>query len=122
MNLYPIIQFLSVYIYMYIYICIYIYIYVCMYVCMYVCVYVCMYVFCRRKACVLEFLFSKVPTIPKSSNSSNKIPGLQVPIIQHKCFPLNIVKFSRKSVLKGFCQRLFLNFIAPIRKIFVTDS
>ena len=31
--------------------------------------------------------------------------------LQHRCFPVNIAKFLKTSVLKGICERLLLNFI-----------
>ena len=44
---------------------------------------------------------------------SNKVPGLQAcnfikKRLQHRCFPVNIAKRLRTSILKNICERLFL--------------
>ena len=31
--------------------------------------------------------------------------------LQHRCFPVNIAKFLKTSILKGICERLLLNII-----------
>ena len=44
----------------------------------------------------------------------NKVAGLQAcnfikKRLQHRCFALNIVKFSRTPILKNICKRLLLD-------------
>ena len=51
----------------------------------------------------------------------NKVTGLQVcnvtkKKLQHRCFPVNIVKFSRTSILKNICERLLRSEVLPLSK------
>ena len=35
--------------------------------------------------------------------------------LQHRCFPVNIVKFLRTPILKNICERLLLNSVWPLQ-------
>ena len=39
----------------------------------------------------------------------NKVTGLQVVSLQHRCFPVNIAKFVRALALKNISEHLLLN-------------
>ena len=36
--------------------------------------------------------------------------------LQHRCFPVNVAKFLRTSILKNICERLLLKFISAMLK------
>ena len=55
----------------------------------------------KQKTPVLESLFNKVAG-PKACNFIKKR-------LQYKCFPVNIAKFFRPSILKNICERLLLD-------------
>ena len=61
-----------------------------------------------------------------SESPFNKIVGLQAcnfikKTLQHRCFPMSIAKFSRRSILKNTCRgcfrKVFRNFYLDYLKI-----
>ena len=54
---------------------------------------------CKKKT-VLEFLLNKVAGLQDCKLIEKRL--------QHRCFPVNIVKLLRKSILKNICKRLLL--------------
>ena len=57
----------------------------------------------NRKTLVLKSLFNKFTGL-QSGNFITKT-------LQHRCFPVNIVKFLKTSILKDICERLLPNFL-----------
>ena len=57
----------------------------------------------HRKIPVLESLFNKVADFQACNFMKKKT-------LQHRYFPVNFAKFSRKSILKNTCERLLLSF------------
>ena len=56
-----------------------------------------------RETLVLEFLFKKVV-----------LKNLLRKRLQHGRFPVNVLKFWRKPILKNICERLLLKFITAV--------
>ena len=56
-----------------------------------------------RETLVLEFLFKKVV-----------LKNLLRKRLQHGRFPVNVLKFWRKPILKNICERLLLKFITAL--------
>ena len=56
----------------------------------------------HRKTSVLESLFNKVAGLQACNFIKKRY--------QHRCFPVNISKFSRTSILKNICVRLLVYF------------
>ena len=54
----------------------------------------------HTKTSVLESLFNKVAYLRACSFTKKRLQG--------RCFPANIVKFLRTSILKNICERLLL--------------
>ena len=57
----------------------------------------------NRKTLVLESLFNKFAGLQAGNFITKRF--------QHRCFPVNIVKFLKTSILKDICERLLLNFL-----------
>ena len=58
----------------------------------------------HRKTPVLESLFNNL-------HAYTSVTLLQRDLCVFRCFPVNIVKFLKTSILKDICKRLLLNFI-----------
>ena len=56
-----------------------------------------------QKLAILLYLFNNIAGLQASNFITNRI--------HHRFFPVNIAKFSKTSVSKDICERLFLNFI-----------
>ena len=72
----------------------------------------------KHRRCSVKKVFLKVSQISQKilvlQSLFNKVAGLQCNYIkrriQHRCFPVNNVKFLRTSILKNICIKLFLLF------------
>ena len=68
----------------------------------------------HRKTPVLESLFNKVAGLKACNFISNRL--------QHMCFPVNIAKLFKASILKNICQRqlqLFLKYSLSLFLVFI---